>query len=352
LLFFNKHGILHNIENSDVPSERYDKFVISSNSFLTLLSRGAPNTISVKKSSGSGISGVLDILDVKFQTYEENHLIFPNLLLEPTFFQIDAERLLSSPSPMPDSTMLTFRLPDLSSILNECIQIIIKELTKLFTNGGIPDGEFYFFVITTLLKFFSRAVQLSYIQANKQNSTRLIFFKEVVNNQTPDYMIRIITDFLNLFLVGDYKLNAEIFHYFSVYKATARLDWETRTAMPLHNQILGILKKNIPDFVSPAQKLMGGKKNKLKTKRKTRKTRKTRKPRKTNKSKQNNKKKSFTKNINACRFFIKRSKTRSLTAPQHNSFFFRKSLLHIKSKTIYFKNNNKNTTTVLLTRKV
>ena len=304
LLFFNKRGIFHNIESSDVPSKKYDNFLIS-NSFLTILSRGAPNTISVKKSSGSGISGgVLDILDVKFQTYEENHLIFPNLEhLEPTFFQIDAERLLSSPmpdaerllsSPMPDSmlTLLTFRLPDLLSILNECIQIIIKELTKLFTYKRILDEEYYFFVITTLLKFFSRAVQLSYMQANKQNSTRWIFFTEVARNQTPQYMIPIITDFLNLFLVGDYKLNAEIFHYFGVYKATARLDWETRTAMPLHKQILDILKKkkNIPDFISPPEKFMGGKKNKLKTKRKAMKTRKT------NKSKKNNKKKRLTIN--------------------------------------------------------
>jgi hypothetical protein len=276
LLFFNKYGILHNIESRDIPSEKYDKFLVNPNTFLTVLSRGSPNTISLKKSLG--LRRILDILDVKFQTYQENRLIFPNLV--PTFFRMPASM-----------SMLTFMLPDLLSILNECIQITIKESTKLLANKRILDSDYYFFVITTLLKFFSRAVQLSYIQANRINSTRFIFFTAVALNRAPQDIIPIITDLLNLFLVNDYILNAKTFHDFGLYKATDRLDWKTRKEMDLHKKILGILQKY--DFVPPPENLMGGKKNKLKTKRKARKLRKTRKP---NKSK-NNKKKRFTRNI-------------------------------------------------------
>ena len=276
LLFFNKYGILHNIESRDIPSEKYDKFLVNSNTFLTVLSRGSPNTISLKKSLGLG--RILDILDVKFQTYEENRLNFPNL--QPTFFRMPTSMLT-----------LTFRLPDLLSILNECIQITIKELTKLLANKRILDGDYYFFVITTLLKFFSRAVQLSYMQANPIYSTRAIFKTALDVNRAPQDIIPIITDLLNLFLVNKYVLNAKTFHDFGLYKATDRLDWKTRKEMDLHKKILGILQKY--DFVPPPENLMGGKKNKLKTKRKARKLRKTRKP---NKSK-NNKKKRFTRNI-------------------------------------------------------
>jgi len=133
------------------------------------------------------------------------------------------------------------------------------------------------------------------MQANQLNSTRLIFFTAVVSNGAPHYIAPIITDLLNLFLVNDNILNAETFHEFAVYKATDRLDWNVRKEMPLHTKILGILQKY--DFVPPPPERMGGKKNKLKTKRKVMKERKARKTRKINKSKQNIKKKRFTRSI-------------------------------------------------------
>ena len=81
---------------------------------------------------------------------------------------------------------LTFTLPDLLSLFNECIQITIKELTKLLTNRHIAYNESYFFAITTLLKFFSRAVQFSYIMANERNSTRSIFDTAVTHYGVPN----------------------------------------------------------------------------------------------------------------------------------------------------------------------
>ncbi len=51
-------------------------------------------------------------------------------------------------------------------------------------------------------------------------------------------------------------------------------------------------------------------------------------------------------------FLQKRSKTRSLTALSTILSFFRKSLLYIIIKTIYFKNIQASIIAVLLTRKV
>ena len=173
--------------------------------------------------------------------------------------------------------------------------------------------------MSTLLKFFSRAVQLSYIISGKSGgvtSTRHVFDRAVAsfgphNQELNDIIIAI----LHLFLIDDNTLNPDNFRQFATYKETGKPNSKIRQRIPLHEQILKILtrfKFNLPD-----QDRMGGKKNKLKTKRKamktkrkamktkrkamktrkTRKTRKIRKTRKTNKSKQNNKKKRFTRNI-------------------------------------------------------
>jgi hypothetical protein len=271
-------------------------FLETRNSFLTARSLGSPNTISVKKSLGSGVADVLSILDVKFLTKKENRSIFP--VLQSAFCEVDIGDFLTVRKIM-SLTMLTFKLPDLVSSLNECVQITIKELTKLFTIKRIEYNESYFFTITTLLKFFSRAVQLSYIMADERKSTRLIFNTVVAHQYKgkgvpPEIMKLVVEAILNLFLVDEYRLNPQTFHDFEMYKATKfKGDWKVRVEMSLHEQILDILIKYF-SFTPPIQEYMGGKKNKLKTKRKTR---KARKPRKTNKSKQNNKKKSFTKNI-------------------------------------------------------
>ena len=300
LLFFIKSGIIHNIESSDVLREKYDKFLGSPNTFLTVLSRGSPNTISLKK--GLGLGQILDILDVKFQTNTEIKSIFPNL--NPSYCRVSLPQI----DVLPDSILLM--LPDLLSLFNECIQITIKELNKLLTNKCIPDDEFYFFVITTLLKFFSRAVQFSYMQADEHKSTRSIILEAVAHNNPIDdtNTNRMINDdLLPIFLLDNYRLNPCGFNEFAAYKATNRIDWKNRSEMPLHENILSILKKKYR-FVPPPPSLMGGKKNKLKTKRKTRKamktmktrkamkTMKTRKAMKTRKTKNNNTKKKLQKN--------------------------------------------------------
>ena len=215
--------------------------------------------------------------------------------------------------------VLNFSFPDLPSFLHECVQITIRELTKLLGNKNLSQIENYFFTMSTLLKFFSRAVQLSYIISGKSGgvtSTRHVFDRAVAsfgphNQELNDIIIAI----LHLFLIDDNTLNPDNFRQFATYKETGKPNSKIRQRIPLHEQILKILtrfKFNLPD-----QDRMGGKKNKLKTKRKamktkrkamktkrkamktrkTRKTRKIRKTRKTNKSKQNNKKKRFTRNI-------------------------------------------------------
>ena len=165
---------------------------------------------------------------------------------------------------------------------------------------SIVGDDNYFFVITTLLKFFSRAIQLSYIISGQYRdvpSTRDVFNRAVVSFGSPTQELNnIITNILDLFLVDTRLLNPRTFYDFAYYKDTPKYNWEYRITMPLHKAILHILQQS--GFVPPQPELMGGKKNKLKTKRKTRKamkTRKTRKAMKTRKTKNNNTKKKFTK---------------------------------------------------------
>jgi hypothetical protein len=131
--------------------------------------------------------------------------------------------------------------------------------------------------------------------ATQYNSTRSIFNTAVANYGLPNQETKNCIDaILNLFLFDDYRLNPHTFYDFAMYKATAKKKWKARVSMQLHQTIIDILQ-SCGDFIPPSlPNLMGGIKNKLKTKRKTMKTRKTRK---TNKSKQNNKKKRFTRNI-------------------------------------------------------
>jgi hypothetical protein len=293
LLFFKNFGVFQNIDGVEVLDSKHKLFRQSPNTLLVVGSRGSPDTISVKKNTGQS---VVDVLDVNFQTHEKNLLVFPNYI--PTTYTLDTVRSSQAIT----FSELTFTLPDLLSLFNECIQITIKELTKLLTNRHIAYNESYFFAITTLLKFFSRAVQFSYIMANKRNSTRSIFDTAVTHYGVPNQETKNCIDaILNLFLIDDYTLNLQTFYDFAMYKATAKNDWKARVptdlhTINLHTTILDILQR-YGDFIPPSlPNLMGGKKNKLKTKRKARKPRKTRKTRKPNKSKNNNKKR-FTRNI-------------------------------------------------------
>jgi hypothetical protein len=135
--------------------------------------------------------------------------------------------------------------------------------------------------------------------ADERNSTRSIFDTAVTHYGVPNQETKNCIDaILNLFLIDDYTLNPQTFYDFSMYKATAKNDWKARVptdlhTINLHTTILYILQR-YGDFIPPSlPNLMGGIKNKLKTKRKASKPRKTRKP---NKSKNNNKKR-FTRNI-------------------------------------------------------
>ena len=285
LLFFKNFGVFQNIDGVEVLNIKHRLFRQSPNTLLVVRSRGSPDTISVKKNTGQS---VVDVLDVNFQTHEKNLLVFPNYI--PTIFKLDTVRSKE----IINFSELTFTLPDLLSLFNECIQITIKELTKLLTNRHIAYNESYFFAITTLLKFFSRAVQFSYIMANERNSTRSIFDTAVTHYGVPNQETKNCIDaILNLFLIDDYTLNPQTFYDFAMYKATAKNDWKARVPTDLHTTILDILQR-YGDFIPPSlPNLMGGIKHKLKTKKKTRKPRKTRKP---NKSKNDNKKR-FTRNI-------------------------------------------------------
>jgi hypothetical protein len=332
LLFFNNLGTtIYNCESPDVLPATYERFRQTEKIFLVLRSRGSPDTISVKTNLGRG--RILDVLDVKFKTKQEISATFPGL--KPVFCQIEImpssmmpgssmmPRSMMPRSMMPGSMMpssmlmpgsmmpssmlmpgsipvsaLIFPLPDLQSFLHECVQITIKELTKLLENKSIVGDDNYFFVITTLLKFFSRAVQLSYIISGKGSgvpSTRVVFDREVALFPPNEEMNDIIIAILHLFLIDDNTLNPETFRAFANYKETRKHDSESRKVMSFHDKIIEILTRF--EFNLPPPNRMGGKKNKLKTKRKAMKERKTRKARKTRKSNQNNKKKRFTRNI-------------------------------------------------------
>ena len=73
LLFFSKSGIFQYVDSPNVPDEQFTMFLETRNSFLTVRSLGSPNTISVKKSLGSGVR--VSILDVKFLTETENRYV-------------------------------------------------------------------------------------------------------------------------------------------------------------------------------------------------------------------------------------------------------------------------------------
>jgi hypothetical protein len=307
-------GSLQNFD-SDHHKDYEKVFLRTPNTFLTVRTVNAENTMTVKKSLGGvGVGGVakLDVLDVKFLTGEENRLVFPSLT--PVSIEFNTSGFLQG---MPDElSVLEFSFPDLPSFLHECVQIIINELTKLLANKDMSKIENYFFTMTTLLKFFSRALQLSYIISGKGGggtSTRVVFDREVAVFTPDQEMNDIIIAILQLFLMNDYTLNPETFYEFAIYKETRKTNWKSREKMSLHEKIIEILTRF--NFNLPPPDRMGGKKNKLKTKRKAMKsrkeskamksmkeskamkTRKTRKTRKTNKSKQNNKKKRFTRNI-------------------------------------------------------
>ena len=195
--------------------------------------------------------------------------------------------------------VLNFSFPDLPSFLHECVQITIRELSKLLGNKDLLQIENYFFTISTLLKFFSRAVQLSYIISGKESgggsSTRVVFDRAVALFTPNQELNNIIIAILHLFLIDDNTLKPETFREFADYKETGKRDSDSRKVMSFHDKIIEILTAF--KFNLPPPNRMGGKKNKLKTKRKAMKERKTRKARKTRKSNQNNKKKRFTRNI-------------------------------------------------------
>ena len=306
LLFFDTAaGSLQNFDNH--LDDNYGDFLRTPNAFLTVRTVNADNTMTVKKSLG-GVGGVakLDVLDVKFLTVEENGLVFPGF--NPVSISFDTRSGFLQGIMPPELSILEFSFPDLPSFLHESVQIIINELTKLLANKDMSKIENYFFTMTTLLKFFSRAVQLSYIISGKGGggtSTRVVFDRAVASfGQHNEELNDIIIAILQLFLMNDYTLNPETFYEFAIYKETRKPDSESRKKIPLHEKIIEILTRF--NFNLPSPDRMGGKKNKLKTKRKamkeskerkTRKTRKTMKKMKTNKSKQNNKKKRFTRNI-------------------------------------------------------
>ena len=290
-------GSLQNFD-SDHHKDYEKVFLRTPNTFLTVRTVNAgANTMTVKKSLGGvGVGGVakLDVLDVKFLTVEENKLVFPSLT--PVSIEFNTSEFLQG---MPgELSVLEFSFPDLPSFLHECVQITIRELSKLLGNKDLSQIENYFFTISTLLKFFSRAVQLSYIISGKESggtSTRVVFDREVALFAPNEEMNDIIIAILHLFLIDDNTLNPETFRAFANYKETRKHDSESRKVMSFHEKILEILTRF--KFNLPPPNRMGGKKNKLKTKRKAMKERKTRKARKTRKSNQNNKKKRFTRNI-------------------------------------------------------
>jgi hypothetical protein len=299
LLFFDTAaGSLQNFD-SHHHDEYDDIFLRTPNTFLTVRTVNADNTMTVKKSLGNGFK--LDVLDVKFLTVEENGLVFPGF--NPVSISFDTRSGFLQGIMPPELSILEFSFPDLPSFLHESVQIIINELTKLLANKDMSKIENYFFTMTTLLKFFSRALQLSYIISGKGGggtSTRVVFDREVAVFTPDQKMNDIIIAILQLFLMNDYTLNPGTFREFAYYKETGKHDWESRKKIPLHEKIIEILTRF--NFNLPPPDRMGGKKNKLKTKRKAMKSRKeskAMKTRKTRKTKQNNKKKRFTRNISS-----------------------------------------------------
>ena len=301
LLFFDTAaGSLQNFD-SDHHKDYEKVFLRTPNTFLTVRTVNADNTMTVKKSLGNGFK--LDVLDVKFLTVEENGLVFPGF--NPVSISFDTRSGFLQGIMPPELSILEFSFPDLPSFLHESVQIIINELTKLLANKDMSKIENYFFTMTTLLKFFSRAVQLSYIISGADGSggtsTRVVFDRAVASfGQHNEELNDIIIAILGLFLVDEYTLNPETFREFADYKETRKPDSESRKKIPLHDKIIEILTRF--NFNLPPPDRMGGKKNKLKTKRKAMKSRKeskAMKTRKTRKTKQNNKKKKFTRNISS-----------------------------------------------------
>ena len=300
LFFDTAAGSLQNFDNH--IDDNYGDFLRTPNAFLTVRTVNADNTMTVKKSLG-GVGGVakLDVLDVKFLTVEENGLVFPGF--NPVSISFDTRSGFLQGIMPPELSILEFSFPDLPSFLHESVQIIINELTKLLANKDMSKIENYFFTMTTLLKFFSRALQLSYIISGKGGggtSTRVVFDREVAVFTPDQEMNDIIIAILQLFLMNDYTLNPETFYEFAIYKETRKTNWKSREKMSLHEKIIEILTRF--NFNLPSPDRMGGKKNKLKTKRKAMKSRKeskAMKTRKTRKTKQNNKKKKFTRNISS-----------------------------------------------------
>jgi len=296
LKFFDATEIMRHDE--EVKIERFQDFLLSKNRYLTKAAAGYPGIVKVLRSAGDGF--VTNVADFAFKNYEQEKLVFPNIepiVLSDKKLDDALKRLMGGGGAPIPPIQLTFQFPDLLSLLNEYVHIIVSELTKILANKNMfMETEYYFVFTSTLLKFFSRAIQMSYIQMSKiydedttlfmknPNNTTRAFFMITVNQHTQnEEILKIINEILNLFLVDENKLNPETFHLLVLYRETAKPDYKTRASNNLHRTILDIFI-NKAGLVEPPPHRMGGKKIK-----KTIKTIKTIK-RKINKSKTTRKK--------------------------------------------------------------
>ena len=268
--------ITRNYDSSEVSRETYKSFLENPNQFLAVVTRGADNTISLKKSGGDVYLRPIDILDVKFLTKAEVASVYPHLQL-------------SSCNLDYNDFDLSFEFPDESNLLNECANVAVRELTKLITteitwyspNVKSSGDLFYFFAITTILKFFSRAVQLSFIISAKTAMTTHDIFMTTVSRLTENpQCLSLITDLLHVFLADEVRLNPDAFVSFNLYKRSPVKSPMIRVGLEFHQTILAILKKHGVK-PPPSNEYMGGKKNKSKS------------------MKQHNKKKRLTRNKKA-----------------------------------------------------
>jgi len=253
--------ITRNYDSNEVSKETYKSFIDNPNQFLAVVTRGATNTISLKKSNVKG-QRAIDILDAKFLTTVEVAEVYPHLQLSSC--KLDYNKL-----------SFEFPFPDESNLLYECANITVRELTKLITteitwhspnvkSSSSSSGSFYFFAITTILKFFSRAVQLSFIISAKISKTTREIFMETVSRLTPNpKCLSLITELLDVFLADEVGLNPDAFVSFNIYKHSPVNSWTIRVTLEFHKTILGILKKH--GVNPPSNEYMGGKKNKSKT---------------------------------------------------------------------------------------
>jgi hypothetical protein len=265
LSFFYSSLVMRHDDQLAVDRLAYDRFLTTKNAVMVRPSRNINNVAKVEKNLGDRIDTVADI---SFKTTSE------------VVFQPETDDELNhAVGPF----HLSFEFPSIVVLLNESTRVVVNELTLMLEDKIRKHRS-----ISTLLHFFSRAVQLSYMQlavvcyrANQCNDTTInIFMRHVTHwvSKTTGYVAErnkpfiknIISSMLPMFVVeGDIMLHQPTFLEADLYRKM-----KNKSDMMIHEQIFERLNPYLPK---------GGKRMTAKHAKRTKRTKCTKRTKRTKK---------------------------------------------------------------------